>query len=354
MTSSSETISIDSYLEDVQGLHLHPVFLTQPGFMPAEPRSVIEVYNWRWSDVRPRMLAAGDILPVGASGADRRVLNLINPGIRTGLGTTHTLTASIQLVLPGEVAPAHRHTPGAIRFIIEGSGAFTTVDGEQCTLEPGDLVLTPNWRWHDHHSEGDTAVIWLDGLDLPLVRSLEAIFYEEHPDREQAVTRGRDESLRTYGSGIVRPSWATSSDADSPLCSYKAEEVRSALERLSSHPGDPWDAIKLVYTNPVTGGPVLSTISCAMQMVRAGESTYFRRHTVSSIYHVVSGKGHSMIGGQRVDWEAHDTFVVPTWSWHQHASDPVEPAVLFSLSDEPTMRALNLYREEHLGEGVAP
>ena len=353
---SAATRSIDEYLEDVQSLHLHPVFLTQPGFMPSEPRSSIDVHNWRWRDVRPRMLDAGEILPVGVDGADRRVLNLINPAIKTGLGTTHTLTASIQLVLPGEIAPSHRHTPAAIRLIIEGSGAFTTVDGEQCTLEAGDLVLTPNWTWHDHHSEGDGPVIWLDGLDLPLVRSLEGIFYEEHPDRRQPITKGCDTSHLAYGSGIVRPTWASSSGgADSPLLCYKMAHTRQMFDRLMDHPSDPWDGLKLIYTNPVTGGPVLSTMSTAIQLLMTGQRTNLRRHTASSIVHVVEGRGHSTINGVHIDWDEHDTFVIPTWSWHQHAVEAdSRPAVLFSLSDEPTMKALNLFRDERLASNAEP
>ena len=158
------------------------VDLTRPN-TPARP------VLWRHEDVRPRLMEAGRL--VSAEDAFRRVLVLQNPGFGGAMRATQTLYAGIQLVLPGEIAPCHRHSQTAIRFVIEGTGALTTVDGAATAMAPADMVVTPQWTWHDHRNEGDEPVIWLDILDTPLIDALDTVFRETHGETLQPLTGGR-------------------------------------------------------------------------------------------------------------------------------------------------------------------
>jgi len=341
--------AVASYVDKVRKLGLNPVFLTMPGFMPAQPTSNIVPFAWRWSDVRDLMLEAGKLLPVGASGADRRVPNLINPGVTAGLGTSHTLTASIQMVLPGEVAPAHRHLAAALRFIIEGNGAQTTVNGNTCTMSAGDLVLTPSWNWHDHSNPGNDTMIWLDGLDVPLMNLLQSTFYEEFPHKVQPPKAGAPAS--EAGVRTLLPTWVDDPAAPT-FFRYTWAATQATLAHFAGDDGDRFNGTSFAYTNPYTGGPVLSTIGCEITLLRPGARTQAHRHTSSVVYHVVEGSGCTVIDGRRLEWTAHDTIVLPTWAWHEHHNaNPRERAVLFSFNDEPTFRALGLYREEALAAG---
>ncbi|MHB8618557.1 MAG: cupin domain-containing protein, partial [Chloroflexota bacterium] len=247
---------------------------------------------------------------------------------------------------PGEVAPAHRHTPGAIRFIIQGSQAFTTVNGDKCFMERGDLVLTPAWTWHDHGHEGTEPMIWMDGLDLPLVHDLEAVFFEPFRGMQQPV-KGTNVSEQLHRVGQLRPAQTPAEGSGaSPLLNYKWADTLDALERLSRLEGSPFDDVALEYINPFTGGPAIPTIACWAQMIRPGVHTQAHRQVTSKVYHVYEGSGYSVIGGQRFDWKKGDFFCVPTWAWHEHANEGTEPAYLFSIQDTPVLKALGLYREE--------
>lgn len=346
MTPESLAADRAAFVDEVQAFHANPVFITQPGFMPAEPTSAMKPYLWRWADIRPAMMKSAELLPVGQDGADRRLLNLINPGMEPKIGTTHTLTASIQMVLPGEIADAHRHTINALRLIIEGRGASTTVDGEMCDLAPGDVVLTAGWRWHDHRNDGDEPVIWLDGLDLPLTRSLEAVFYEELEEGAQQVLSSGD-SIRRYGVGQILPTWTEWKGMDSPLFSYKWADTRRALDALRDSDADPFDGVSLEFRNPTTGGPIGPTMSAGVNLFRAGQHGEEHRHTSSTVYHVIEGDGVTVIGDEEFTWTKGDTFAVPTWAWHRHVNTSSSAdAVMFNFSDRPLMEKIGLYREQ--------
>src|SRR5581483_6628616 len=226
----------------VRAEDLEPLWLQIGDLFSAEPTTPIQPYLWAWETVRARMLQAGELMPLGNEGAARRVLALKNPGARMGLATTQTLSAAVQLVHPGELAPAHRHTPAAIRFIIEGRATITIVDGEPCTMAPGDLILTPNWTWHSHVNEGDGPILWLDALDAPVVMALNQMFYEEYPTAQQPFTKARDDSLQRYG-GALLPTWETPTRAWSPLLSYKWEQTEARLRGLAQAEGSPFDGI---------------------------------------------------------------------------------------------------------------
>ncbi len=312
----------------------------------AEPRPRSLAHLWRWSELRHAVLRMGDLVSVEE--AERRVMVLSNPGL-DGLGATGSLYAGIQLVLPGEVARAHRHTMAAIRFIMEGTGAFTAVEGENPTPHPGAFVPPPNGTWHNHGNESPEPVIWLDGLDIPLVRStLDAGFQEYYPEREQPLSKPDDLSQRQYGAGGLRPTWEVHLGAHSPLLNYSWEQSYTTLTRLARETdGSPGDAIRLEYVNPSSGGPALPTMAAYIQLLRPGERTSAHRHTGGTVYQAVKGAGWSVINGMRFDWAPQDVFVVPSWAYHEHANaSDRDDAVLFSYNDSPVLRAVGLLREE--------
>jgi gentisate 1,2-dioxygenase len=270
----------------------------------------------------------------------------MNPGIPSG--ATNTLIANIQIVGPGEIARAHRHTPSALRLIIESKGGYTVVNGEPVTMLPGDLVLTPNWTWHDHANDTDEPMIWLDGLDAPLVNLLETRFQEEYPEETQRSREEMDLSQMKYGAGSLRPAWEEASPDYSPQMRYPWDQTKAALDRLAATTeGSANDGVMLEYSNPVTGGPVMATIGCYVQLLRPGTRTKAHRHTPCTVYHVIQGQGSTIVDGVRLDWEDRDIFTIPGWAVHEHVNESAtQPAYLFSFTDEPVFRALKLYREQ--------
>lgn len=313
-----------------------------------EPKPLAVPHVWHWNDLLPHALRAAEL--VGTQQAERRVLQLKNPAITDRVATTNTLFGGIQIVMPGEVARAHRHSMSALRFIIETAGGYTNVNGEPIPMNPGDLVLTPNWTWHDHANDTTQPMIWLDGLDSPLVRLMEAGFQEEYHQERQELTQPAGISQMKYGAGSLRPAGAPPSARYSPLMHYPWPETRAALERLASMTeSSPFDGIIMEYTNPIDGGPVMPTIGCYIQMLRPGERTKAHRHTSSAVCHVVEGKGRSIVGDSTLSWDEKDVFCVPGWTAHEHENTSTsDPAFLFSFTDIPVMRAMDLLREEAL------
>jgi gentisate 1,2-dioxygenase len=341
------TARAEAFYEELERNHLVALWNVNKSLLPRQPKSRGVPHLWRWETMLPLVRRGAEVTPLSRD-AERRVLGFINPGLPDRYGATHTLWAGFQYVLPGEVAPAHRHSPAAIRFVIEGQGAFTTVDGDKCVMERGDLVLTPPWTWHDHGNDSDRPMLWLDGLDLPMVAEMEGQFYEPYTEEAQPVGKPVGDSERRYGLGQLRPTWETRAGAVSPLLNYKWDRTEEALRRLASVSAagaSPFDDVAMEYINPHTGGPLMPTIACWIQLLRPGIRTKAHRHTGSAVYFVFEGRGSSVIDGQRFEWGKGDLFVVPTWAWHEHASADGE-AILFSVQDTPIIRALGLYREE--------
>ncbi len=338
---------LKNYYQELEGFNLAPLWNVQEEALVDEPTSKASPHIWRWKDLEPRAIRAGEL--IGTADAERRVLMLLNPTIKDRIATTNSLFSGLQIVMPGEAARAHRHTPSALRFIINSDGGYTTVNGDRIPMYPGDLVLTPSWTWHDHGNESGEPIIWLDGLDIPLVHLLEAVFFEPYPEDVQPVTEPIDSSTNKYGAGTLRPLWEDASkEAYSPLMRYPWEQTWAALQRLAPEvEGSPFDGVIMEYTNPNTGGPVMPTIACHVQMLRPGESTRAHRHTNSTIYHVVQGQGYSVVHDQKMDWEPKDVFCVPGWTYHEHVNaSQTEPAVLFSFTDTPVLKSLSLLREQ--------
>jgi 1-hydroxy-2-naphthoate dioxygenase len=294
---------------------------------------------WRWKDVHSSLLKAGELLSLDQTA--RRFIGFHTP---SKFRTTHTLAMGVQLVNPGEIAEAHRHTMGAIRFVIQGGGAQTTVNGEAFPMERGDLIITPNGTWHDHYNGSSNPVIWLDGTDLPMVKFFEIGFGKLYEKKQQPLSRAQHQA--SYELGPARPSWISATSVQAPPYRYPWQETESALTALGESPADPFDGLVLRFINPLTGGSTLPTLSCEMQMLRAHKETKPHRHTSSAIYHVFRGKGRTTIEGKDCEWEEGDTFTIPQWQWHLHANRSSEAAILFSMNDKPVLDALGFYCQE--------
>jgi gentisate 1,2-dioxygenase len=254
------------------------------------------------------------------------------------------LQVTFSIVNPGEVARAHRHNMAAIRFVVQGKGAYTVVDGEKFYMEEGDLILTPNWTWHDHHNESHDPIIWLDGLDGPLIQSFNILFFEESKVAEQPITHQTGESSSRLGFARA-PKKNESHERGVPF-RYAWKDTHASLRAMGDHDCDAYDGRLLRYINPVTGGYTYPTMSCEIQLFKGKESTRTHRHTSTAIYHVVRGQGRTRVAEGYLDWKQGDTFVVPIWQWHAHENISNDEAVLFSINDRPVMDSLQLYREE--------
>jgi gentisate 1,2-dioxygenase len=316
--------------------------------MTANPTPKMIPYMWKWDLFESVLQESGEVVPIGN---ERRALQLFNPGLNGAWATTNSLVAAVQMLLPGESAPAHRHTPVAIRFIIEGTGSYTAVGGERVYMAPGDLVLTPSWLWHDHGNDTQERVVWMDGLDIPLIQSLEAMFFQQYDTRQVPLTKQNNASQKLFEHAQIGPTWVKEKSASSPLLIYSWAAALEALNALHDDAGSPFDGISLEYRHPQTGGSVLPTMACWLQMLRPAEHTRAHRQTGSSVYYVAEGRGETIIDGQRFVWGKGDIFVVPSWAAHEHANaSNSQDAILFSIQDYPVLEKLDLYKEEAVEE----
>jgi gentisate 1,2-dioxygenase len=314
--------------------------------MTPHPRPEAVAHQWKWSLLERVVKESAVAVPVGD---ERRAMQLFNPGLNGAWATTNTLIAAVQVLLPGEVARAHRHSPAAIRFIMQGNGAYTAVEGEKVVMREGDLVLTPSWQWHDHGNETKDMVVWMDGLDVPLTKALNSIFFEMGGERQQSASKPVNGSKAMYGHGRLAPTWVKDHPKFSPLMLYSWDQTLEALQGLRDTEGSPYEGISLEYTHAQTGGPVLPTIGCRVQLIRKGARLKARRVTGSSVFCVRQGHGRSVIDGQAFDWGKGDIVAIPSWALHQHANTGSEDAILFSITDRPVLEALGFYREDVTG-----
>jgi len=305
--------------------HAAPLWEVLTDIVRKDPRTSVQAALWRYAEMRPFIAEAGRIIT--AEEAERRVLILENPGLTGMSRITQSLYAGLQLILPGEIAHSHRHSASALRFILEGTGAYTSVDGERMTMKPGDFILTPFWSFHDHGNPGNDPVVWLDGLDIPIVNMFDTSFFEKHEEHE-----GHEESP------AVRP-------VESSAMKYPYEPHRNTLVQMSmTGAPDARHGFKLEYRNSKTGGPPLPTIGAYLQLLPKGFSGLPYRATDATIFCIVEGHGTSRIGDESFSWGPRDVFVVP--SWHAVSHQAEEPAVLFSFSDRPAQKALGIWREQ--------
>lgn len=329
-------------------------FQTRP-YWPLEPVNGVKPHLWRWSEVREIVRESGDLVGLGRgeTSYDRRVVALTNPGLGGERALTTTLFGDIQLIRPGEGAPCHRHTPAAARFIFEGRG-WTSVEGERASLRPGDVVFTGSHTWHDHANDGDTDLLFLDILDIPLLQYLGASVWEfdyesvtgTEDDCHQPVQVTDHRHDLFTGSGL-RPRFATRFERDPRNFGvHKWDRVKPALQAMRDEPGSPYDGIVVEFTDTTTNGPVGRTMSIYSQMLRPGERTRAHRHTSATIFVGVEGRGRTIVDGQAYDWGPADLFVVPSWAWHEHQNLGEGDAFLHSINDASLLAKLGLWREQ--------
>ena len=307
-----------------------------PGYVPA---------HWDYQVVRPLLMEAGKLIT--AKEAVRRVLILENPALQGTSLATSSLFAGLQLILPGEVAPAHRHTQTALRFVVEGEGAYTAVSGERTIMHEGDFIVTPSWSWHDHGHDGTGPMVWLDGLDIPMVRLFGASFAEDRDADEQKLTKPVGDSDARFAQGLLPVDYRPASHT-SPIFNYPYARTREALEAMRRGSGpDACHGYKLRYVNPATGGAAIPTMGTCMQLLPKGFATAPYRSTDGTVFSVAEGSGESRIGEEVFRWRQRDQFIVPSWMKVTHRADG--DAVLFSFSDRPVQEKLDLWREDRGG-----
>ena len=338
-------------------LDMTPLWEVLGALVPPEPTSPVAPALWKYDTIREHVMEAGRLIT--AEEAERRVLVLENPALRGRSCITQSLYAGLQLILPGEVAPAHRHSQSALRLVLDGEGAYTAVDGERTTMRFGDFIITPSWTYHDHGNDGDEPVVWLDGLDIPLVRFLDAGFAEKNAHKSQAALRPEGDALARYGSNMLPLDFEQTAAQPTKVFVYPFARTREALLGVSRGEIDAHHGFKLRYVNPATGRSPMPTIGTFAQRLPAGFETRPYRSSDSSVHVCLEGGGRVNIGGtgagneadasvdgRAFDFGPRDVFVVP--SWHAFELAAREDTVLFSFSDRPVQQALGLWREQRL------
>jgi len=322
--------------------NLTPLWEVLHNLVPPLPATGCLPALWNYKQVRPYIMESGSL--ISAREAVRRVLILENPGLRGQSCITKSLYAGLQLILPGEIAPSHRHTQSALRFIVEGAGAYTAVDGERTTMHPGDFIITPSWTWHDHGNPGDEPVVWMDGLDIQIVQLFGAQFMEIFPQEVQPVLRPEGDSYARYGANLA-PLGPLPGAKTSPIFNYPYARSRDTLAALArGQDPDRCEGWKMQFINPLSGGPAMPTMGTFIQLLPKGFRSSPYRSTDATVYSVVEGCGKALIGGEAFEFEPRDTFVVPSWS--ECRFEAADECVLFSFSDRPAQQALGLWREK--------
>ena len=328
------------YVAALSRANLVPLWPSLRALLPPQaPRTSTLPSHWRWTEIRPLLLRAGELTPMEK--AERRVLVLANPGRGLdNLQASATIYLGMQLVLPGETAPSHRHTPNAARIVVEGEGAMTLVDGEACAMEPGDLILTPTGQWHEHRHEGRVPVIWLDVLDLPLMVYLDVSYAVEGTAQPVHLAE------YTYAAGGLAPlAHGRRVQGAYPLLRYEWRRTREALQALASRcePGVP---VQLAYVNPETGGDCLNTLAFAALLLRPGEEIALPRVSAARVFHAVEGTGDAQVNDTAIAFEHADTFCAPGLATVRLANRSSHaPAYLVMADESPLQRKLGVYEQ---------
>ncbi|MCC6008377.1 MAG: cupin domain-containing protein [Rhodobacteraceae bacterium] len=332
----------EDYRADLVSAGVAPLWPMMRNVLPHNaPAPVTRPHVWAYDAVRPLLMRAGELTPVEK--AERRVLVLSDPGRGVGaMQATASIYVGLQLLLPGETAPAHYHTPSAARVIVEGEGAYTVVNGEKLVMEEGDLIFTPGGMWHDHGHEGQEPVVWLDALDLPVFYVLEGSYAVE--GTLQAQKNRPDASQVEYLAAGLAPARTRDGDAPAPrypLMRYPWKQVRAALDHMAIHSGR--EIAELDYVNPETGRSVLPTLGFTAMLLPAGEAVRPPLRSISSVFHVVEGRGATTINGVRHEWGPKDTFSAPVFAEITH--EATETARLIRIHDAPLQEKLGYYEE---------
>ena len=292
-------------------------------------------YIWKWQTMRPLIddaLALQDMAAI-----QRRVLTFNNPNLRNpSMGATPTLTAALQILKPGEVARPHRHSPSALRFVLEGEGAYTIVDGKECLMEEGDLVITPGWTWHEHEHRGTRPIIWLDSLDVPLHRYFGTDGFQPGPPPNK-MPETLPDAMFAIANDV--PEGIKTNPTFSPVFRYPYQQVVAAL---AATPIGPDGTRRVRYVNPMTGGSCMSLMDCAMFEIE-GDQALPVSTSASTVCAIVEGTGTTHVGDDVFHWEPKDVFALPTGTAVRHRANG--KARIFTVSDREVLRRLDLLDE---------
>jgi gentisate 1,2-dioxygenase len=311
----------DDFYRRIDPSHMAPLWTRLKGLVPQEPTPVGVAHQWKYADARPLVLEAAE--HISAEEAERRVLLLENPALRGSSRITSTLFSGLQLIMPGEIAPAHRHTQSALRFILEGSGAYTTIDDQKVMMEAGDFVVTPAWRWHEHGHDGVGPMVWLDGLDIPMLAHFNATFREDHAVREAPAAPFE---------GLIH---------------FPYTRARQQLRGMASAGApDTHQGHLMRYTSPVDGGWAMPTMATMIRLLPAGFSTRPYRSSDGMVFVAAEGRGRIEAGAAKLEMGPCDVAVVPGWTPYTLHAD--EDLVLFSFSDRVAQEKLGFFREQRL------
>lgn len=333
---------------------LVPLWTEIGDLMPMQPKSKAAPHLWRWDRLKELAAQAGRIVPVGRGG-ERRAIALANPSLGGKPYATPTLWAAIQYLMPGEDAPEHRHTQHAFRFVVEGEGVWTVVNGDAVRMSRGDFLPQAGWNWHAHHNAATEPMAWIDGLDIPFSYFTESQFFEvgrERIDATERTTPERSRSERLWGHPGLRPVSQMEAASATPLLAYRwtdtdralADQLALETEGHAATLSQGHAAVR--FTNPSTGGDVLPTIRTEMHRVRAGMKTQARREVGSSVFQVFDGTGRVDVGDRTWDVSRGDLFVVPSWVSFSAAASSGSNLDLFRFSDAPIFEALHAHRAE--------
>jgi len=331
---------------------LVPLWTEIGDLMPMHPKSKAAAHLWRWDRLKELAAEAGRIVPVGRGG-ERRAIALANPALGGKPYATPTLWAAIQYLMPGENAPEHRHSQHAFRFVVEGEGVWTVVNGDAVRMSRGDFLPQAGWNWHAHHNAATEPMAWIDGLDIPFSYYTESQFFEAGRERISKTEQGtpdRSRSERLWGYPGLRPVARMDAHVATPLLAYRWVDTNKALtEQLALE--DEGEACTLSpghaavrYTNPTTGGDVLPTMRTEMHRVRAGAATLARREVGSSVVQVFDGTGTVTVGESRWSVGRGDMFVVPSWVPFTAKASNASNLDLFRFGDAPIFEALHAHR----------
>lgn len=332
------------YYDRIAKEHMTPLWEVLGALVPKQPNSPAQPTLWRYANLREQVMEAGRLIT--AEQAERRVLILENPGLPGQSAITQSLYAGLQLILPGEVAPAHRHSQSALRLVMDGEGAYTAVDGERTTMHRGDFIITPSWTFHDHGNLGDQPVVWLDGLDIPTVRFYDAGFAEHGTSASQETVRPEGDALARYGNNMVPVDFHQAPHNPTRVFVYPFERTMASLNMISASTPDPHHGHKLRYVNPATGASPMPTIGAFAQRLPAGFETRPYRSTDGTVYVCLDGEATVSVGD--IEWrlQRDDIFVVPSWQPLKFLA--MRDTTLFSFSDRPALQSLGLWREARL------
>ena len=339
-TAATQTPELAVFSKDIKSMGLNPLWERTVSQKPGSP---CQPNHWKWENLKPQLLRSCDL--IGTKDADRRVLMLENPQMPGSSFIANTLFTGLQIILPGEIAAAHRHTPNALRFVVEGEGAYTAVNGERVMISPGDFIVTPNWAWHDHGNIGTGPVVWMDGLDSAFTKFFGATFREDYPGETQPLYRTEGDSAAAFGSALLPVDYVQG--AASPLLKYPYSRTLEALHHLhKSQALHASHGVKLRFANPANGKYPFPTMAAFMQFLPKGFEGKPWRTTENIVFNVAEGSGFVVIAGTRFAFSQHDIFVAP--SWCDFAFRASEDCVIFSYSDRAAQEAMGFHRDDEL------